>query len=252
MVDRPRPLPPDPLVELRGVTFGFRRDAVLENVDLAVARRDFLAVVGPNGGGKTTLLKLMLGFHRPWRGEVVRRLGRRRGALGYVPQLSTFDREFPLRVESLVLMGRLGAGGMLSPYRRSDRRHAALALERLGLTALARRPIGELSGGQMQRALIARALAGDPDILLLDEPTSSVDAESRTVLAAALAELNASMPIVVVTHDLATFAHQVTRVACVDRILTEQARTAFASPVPASASPPAPGPTPAALWAVRR
>ncbi|HVR11308.1 MAG TPA: metal ABC transporter ATP-binding protein, partial [Thermoanaerobaculia bacterium] len=200
------------MIEIRGVTFGYRREAVVENVDLAIGKRDFLALVGPNGGGKTTLLKLMLGFFPPWRGEVVRRLSRRRGAIGYVPQFSSFDRDFPLRVESLVLMGRLGTSGLFLPYRRDDRRRAAQALAILRLSALARLPIGELSGGEVQRVLIARALAGDPEILLLDEPTSSVDPESREVLADVLSELNARIPVVVVTHDISSLARQVTRV----------------------------------------
>lgn len=212
-----------PLIEARDVTFGYRREAVVEHVDLAIGGRDFLALVGPNGGGKTTLLRLMLGFFPPWRGELVRRLSGRRGAIGYVPQFSSFDRDFPLRVESLVLMGRLGASGMFLPYRRHDRRRAAEALATLRLTELARLPIGELSGGEVQRMLIARALAGDPEILLLDEPTSSVDPESREVLATVLAEVNTRIPVVVVTHDISSLASQVTRVAFVNRTLTEQA-----------------------------
>jgi zinc transport system ATP-binding protein len=220
-------MPPEmtepPLIEIRGVTFGYRREAVVENVDLAIGRRDFLALVGPNGGGKTTLLKLILGFFPPWRGKMVRRLSRRRGAIGYVPQFSNFDRDFPLRVESLVLMGRLGASGLVMPYRREDRRRAAQALATLRLAELARLPIGELSGGEVQRVLIARALAGDPEILLLDEPTSSVDPESREVLATVLAELNTRIPLVVVTHDISSLARQVTRVAFVNRTLTEPA-----------------------------
>jgi len=228
--DKPdRPEKPDqggsgespPMIEIRGVTFGYRREAVVENVDLAIGKRDFLALVGPNGGGKTTLLKLMLGFFPPWRGEVVRRLSRRRGAIGYVPQFSSFDRDFPLRVESLVLMGRLGTSGLFLPYRRDDRRRAAQALAILRLSALARLPIGELSGGEVQRVLIARALAGDPEILLLDEPTSSVDPESREVLATVLAEVNTRIPVVVVTHDISSLARQVTRVAFVNRTLAE-------------------------------
>jgi zinc transport system ATP-binding protein len=212
----------EPLIEFRDVTFGYRRETVVEHVDLAIGRGDFLALVGPNGGGKTTLLRLMLGFFPPWRGEVVRRLSRRRGAMGYVPQFSSFDRDFPMRVESLVLMGRLGASGLFRPYQRDDRLRAAQALAKLRLTELARLPIGELSGGEVQRVLIARALAGDPEILLLDEPTSSVDPGSREVLAAVLSELNARIPVVVVTHDISSLARQVTRVAFVNRTLTEE------------------------------
>lgn len=213
---------PPALVEVRGVTFGYGREPVLEDVDLAVGGRDFLVLEGPNGGGKTTLLKLMLGLLRPWRGEVLRRFARPRGAIGYVPQSSSFDRDFPLRVERLVLMGRLARSGLLRPWSREDRRQAALALARLELTHLARLPIAELSGGQMQRVLIARALAGEPEILMLDEPTSSVDPPSRDVLAGLLADLHRRIPLVVVTHDLASFEGQATRVVHVHRRVTPQ------------------------------
>jgi zinc transport system ATP-binding protein len=209
-----------PLLELRGVTFGYHGETVLEGVDLAVERRDFLALVGPNGGGKTTLLKILLGFLSPWSGEVIRRLPARRGAIGYVPQFSTFDRGFPLRVEQVVLMGRLGARGLLGRYSAADREAARRALQRMRLVPVARAHIAELSLGQLQRALIARALAAEPDILILDEPTASVDAESRQVLAGILEELNSRIPVVVVTHDIGDVAAQVKRVALVQRTVT--------------------------------
>jgi zinc transport system ATP-binding protein len=211
-----------PLIEVIGVTFGYGREVVIEEIDLTVGGRDFLVLEGPNGGGKTTLLKLMLGLLSPWRGEVRRHLGRRRGAIGYVPQFSAFDRNFPLRVESLVLMGRLAHRGLLRAYDRDDRREAAWALDRLRLTHLARLPIASLSGGEAQRVLIARALAGDPQILMLDEPTSSVDPQSRDVLGSVLADLNRRIPVVVVTHDLASFSGQATRIAHIHRTLTAQ------------------------------
>jgi zinc transport system ATP-binding protein len=210
-----------PLVEVRDLSFGYGSQPVLEDVDLTIGGRDFLALLGPNGGGKTTLLKLVLGLLRPWRGEVERRLSGRHGAMGYVPQFTNFERDFPLRVESLVLMGRLGISGLLRPYRRADRLRVAEVLDRLRLSALARLPIGELSGGQLQRVLIARALVGDPEILLLDEPTASVDPESRELLGAVLSELNAHIPVVIVTHDVGALSHQVTRVAFVNRRLRE-------------------------------
>jgi zinc transport system ATP-binding protein len=213
----------EPLIEVRALSFGYDRQPVLEDVDLTIGRHDFLALVGPNGGGKTTLLKLILGLLKPWSGQVIRRLSGRRGAIGWVPQFSSFDRDFPLRVESLVLMGRLGASGLLRPYRRADRRRVAEVLAMLRLASLARLPIGELSGGQLQRVLIARALAGDPEILLLDEPTSSVDPESREVLANTLADLNTRIPVVVVTHDVSALSRQVTRVVFVNRRLSAEA-----------------------------
>jgi zinc transport system ATP-binding protein len=195
---------------------------VLDGVDLDIQPRDFLAIIGPNCGGKTTLLKVMLGLLRPWSGEVVYHLPSGddpRGRLGYVPQFSTFDKDFPLRVSDMVLMGRLGNGGLLRRWSRQDRAAADEAIERLGLSGVARSHVAEISGGQLQRVLIARALVSDPEILFLDEPTASIDAESRATLSELLEELNRSIPVVVVTHDVTSIASMVRRIACINRRL---------------------------------
>jgi zinc transport system ATP-binding protein len=213
------------LVEVRDVTFGYGREVVLDHVSLGVERRDFLAVIGPNGGGKTTLLKVILGLVRPWSGEVAFHLSSGasgsdpRGRLGYVPQFSTFDKDFPLRLGDMVLMGRLGSRALLRPYSRDDRAAADREMERLNLAPLARAHVAEVSGGQLQRALIARALVSDPAVLFLDEPTASIDAESRETLRELLADLNRTIPIVVVTHDVTSFAPMVSRIACINRRL---------------------------------
>ena len=213
---------PESLVEVRDVTFGYGREVVLDHVSLAIEPRDFLAVIGPNGGGKTTLLKAILGLVRPWSGEVVFHLSSGsgpRGRLGYVPQFSTFDRDFPLRIADMVLMGRLGRRSVLRPYSREDRTAADQAIERLGLAGVARAHASEVSGGQLQRALIARALVSEPEILFLDEPTASIDAESRETLRELLEDLNRTIPIVVVTHDVTSLAPMVRRIACINRKL---------------------------------
>src|SRR5215218_4593131 len=215
-------MPETPLVEVRGVTFGYGREVVLDHVDLEIQPRDFLAIIGPNGGGKTTLLKVMLGLLQPWSGEVVYHLSSgpdSRGRLGYVPQFSTFDKDFPLRVSDMVLMGRLGSRGLLRPYSRADRAAADQALDRLGLRGIARAHVAEISGGQLQRVLIARALVASPDILFLDEPTASIDAESRETLRGLREDLNRTIPIVVVTHDVTSIATMVRRIACINRRL---------------------------------
>ena len=207
------------VLEVRGLTFGYEREAVLRDVNLRVGGDDFLAIIGPNGGGKTTLLRLMLGLETPWRGSVHWSRTLVPGAIGYVPQFSTFDKNFPLQVRDAVLMGRLGRGGLLARYGQADYRAVDQMLERLQLDGIAAMPIAELSGGQLQRALIARALVGDPAILFLDEPTASVDAETRQVLEGVLAELNRRIPVVVITHDITGFASQVKQIACVNRQL---------------------------------
>jgi|CXWL01.1.fsa_nt_gi zinc transport system ATP-binding protein len=209
-----------PVLELRHVTFGYDAEPVLEDVSLAIQPRELLGLVGPNGGGKSTLLKILLGLIRPWSGEVVNPLRAEPGAIGYVPQFSTFDRRFPLRVMDAVLMGRLGRRGGFRRYTADDRAAAVTALEQLRLTDLARRPLADLSGGQLQRTLIARALASRPRILLLDEPTASVDSASRDALAAIFADLVDTIPIVIVTHDLELVARRAHRIALLNRRLS--------------------------------
>ncbi|HEX7185486.1 MAG TPA: metal ABC transporter ATP-binding protein [Thermoanaerobaculia bacterium] len=214
-----------PLISARDVTFGYNREVVVEDVSFDIYPRDFLAIIGPNGGGKTTLVKILLGLLKPWSGEVVYHLpdrkGRKghRGALGYVPQFSTFDKSFPLRVADVVLMGRLGSRGLLRPYTRADRTEAGSALDRLGIADLAGAHINEISGGQLQRTLIARALVSEPEALFLDEPTASIDAESRGSLLGILEELNRRIPVVVITHDVTAIAPMVQRIACINRRL---------------------------------
>lgn len=192
---------------------------VLKELTLSVHKGDFLAVLGPNGGGKTTLLKVMLGLIKPTSGTV--RVfggppGATTGRIGYVPQSLQFDRAFPISVREVVLMGRLSKSRLFRRYGREDHAKAAKALEVTGLTALADRRIGSLSGGELQRALIARALAGEPELLLLDEPTASVDPEMKTTIYDLLDKLKRNHTIVLVTHDTGTIAHHVSRIACLN------------------------------------
>lgn len=207
------------LIDVRDVTFGYEAEAVLRNIQLTIRRGDFLAIIGPNGGGKTTLVKLILGLLKPWSGQIELHPSLSRGALGYVPQFSTFDTKFPLRVCDVVVMGRLGKRGLFQRYSADDWRTVDALLERLGLTPLRHATVGELSGGQLQRVLIARALVGEPAVLFMDEPTSSVDTETRSTLDSLLRELSAHIPVVVITHDVTAFASLVRQFACVNRKL---------------------------------
>jgi zinc transport system ATP-binding protein len=207
----------EPLIEVRDVTFGYGREVVLDHVSLAIQPRDFLAIIGPNGGGKTTLIKVILGLLRPWSGDVIVRTPHRH--LGYVPQFSTFDRSFPLRVRDVVLMGKLGRRGLVRRYTKEDREDVERILERLKLTDVALSHVSGVSGGQLQRVLIARALAGGPEALFLDEPTASIDAESREVLREILEELNQRIPVVVITHDVTSLSTMATHIACINRRL---------------------------------
>ncbi len=210
-----------PAAELAGVSLSLRGNPVLEDVSLRIEAHDYLAVLGPNGGGKTSLLKILLGLLSPDRGSV-RILGRpaRRahGQVGYVPQHVRFDLAFPIRVMDVVLMGRLGAA-RFGRIGAQDRAAAEAVLERVEIQGLAQRPIGALSGGQLQRVLIARALAQRPKLLLLDEPTASLDERIGRSVWELFEELSEEMAVVVVSHDVGAISRYVRSVACLNRRL---------------------------------
>jgi zinc transport system ATP-binding protein len=210
-----------PVAELQRVSLALRGIPVLDDVSLRIEPGDYLAILGPNGGGKTTLLKVLLGLRPPDRGTV-RVFGSSPkhavGRVGYVPQVRTFDPDFPIRVLDVVLMGRLRRGS-LGRLRAEDRERAHDALVRVEMWDLAERPIGALSGGQLQRVLIARALVGEPQLLLLDEPTSSLDERMGRGIWDFFEELSRSMAVVVVSHDIGAISRHVRSVACLNRRL---------------------------------
>ena len=210
----------EPVIALQDVDFSYDGNRVLENVTLTVQAFDFLCVVGPNAGGKTTLLKLLLGLIHPTSGRL-RVFGqapeRVRRRMGYMPQHTALDPLFPVSVLDVVLMGRLGGTRLFGPFRRGDRDAARSALEKVGMEDLRMHSFADLSGGQRQRVLIARALASDPELLLLDEPTANVDAVVETEFYEILRQLNDRMTVVLVTHDLGFVSRYVDRVACVNR-----------------------------------
>ncbi len=210
----------EPVIELIEVSFSYDGVPVLEKVNLEVGKQDFVSIVGPNGGGKTTLLRLLLGLLRPSAGTV-RILGKSpattRHRIGYMPQHAHVDPQFPVNVMDVVLMGRLGHTGAFGPYRRADREAALAALEEMGMTAFRRRAFSALSGGQRQRVLIARALACEPELLLLDEPTASLDQAIETELYEHLYRLSDRLTVVVVCHDVGFVSKFVNRVVCVKR-----------------------------------
>jgi zinc transport system ATP-binding protein len=211
-----------PVIVLQNVSFAYDGVPALEDVSLEVEDGEFMGLVGPNGGGKSTLLRIVLGLLAADAGRVSV-LGappaQARGELGYVPQFATFRRDFPVTVEETVLLGRLGKTRTLLGYRAHDRVLARRVMEETGVAELRARPIETLSGGQLQRVLIARALAGEPRILLLDEPTSNIDLRAEGDIFDLLKTLNARMTIVVVSHDIGFISQYVTRVACLNRTL---------------------------------
>jgi zinc transport system ATP-binding protein len=211
---------PEAAIKITDMSFAYQAAPVLEHVNLAIETGDFSSIVGPNGGGKTTLLKLMLGLLQPTSGTV-RIFGeppeRSRTRIGYVPQHHGFDIYFPVRVLDVVLMGRLQPGGRLGPFSRADKKIARRVLGEIGLGNLEKRPFASLSGGQRQRTLIARSLASNPELLLLDEPTAHVDVVAAGELNSLLQELNKRVTIVMVSHDLGFVSHPIKNVICVNR-----------------------------------
>ncbi len=206
------------LIEMRNIAFGYGRTPVLENVSLAVGEKDYILIIGPNGGGKTTLLKLILGILKPWSGTVVFQ-GDVAERIGYVPQFAGFNRSFPITVFEMVLSGCINGRNYLKPYTRADRERTAAMLHKVNLYDKRQQNIIDLSGGQMQRTLIARALVSEPAVLLLDEPTASIDATSQSALLPLLDDLNGEMAIVVVTHDPTAFSLSYRHLACLNKEL---------------------------------
>ena len=210
------------VVRLEDVWVRFDGVAVLEGIDLSVYQNDFMGMIGPNGGGKTTLLKVILGLIRPSQGKVTV-LGstpeRGRRFVGYVPQYSLFDRDFPVSVWDVVLMGRLGQAGRFRRYSEEDKKAALHVLETVEMLDFKGSQIGRLSGGQQQRVFIARALVSEPKLLLLDEPTASVDAPMMEEFYELLNRLKKRMAIVLVTHDLSAVSIYVDTVGCLNRKL---------------------------------
>ena len=204
---------------MAGISFSYATRTILDGVDLRIFRNEAICLVGPNGGGKTTLIKLILGLFAPDSGTI-KVFGETpceaSGKIGYVPQHASYDPKFPISVLDVVLMGRLSPG-LFFRHRQKDRERARGALLAVGLADFAARPFAALSGGQRQRVLIARALAGDGEILILDEPTASIDQEATARLYELLRSFAGSLTIMMVTHDLGVVSSLFTRVACVNR-----------------------------------
>lgn len=229
------------LITLRNVGVAYVGYEALKGVDLEIGETDFLGVIGPNGGGKTTLVKAILGTV-PHTGQIQYApemfCGTER-LIGYLPQIAAFDRAFPISVLEVVLSGLQGRRGFLSRYTREDRAKALSLLDSAGIAHSANDPIGEVSGGQMQRALLARAIISDPKLLILDEPANFVDNKFEKELYHTLQELNKHMAIVMVSHDIGTISSVVKEIVCVNRhvhrhrsnILTEEQLRNYDCPI---------------------
>jgi zinc transport system ATP-binding protein len=206
-----------PLISIKNVSAAYSGNVVLNNVTLNIVSEDFTGVIGPNGGGKTTLLLIILGLLKPQKGTVERNIGKH--DIGYLPQVSQFDDQFPITVENVVLSGL--STGMNIRRKKTPESVAKVTkiLKSTGISELRYRPIGELSGGELQRTMLARAIVSSPKLLILDEPNTYVDNRFEQELYKILVELNKTMAILLVSHDVGIISPYIKSIACVNNSL---------------------------------
>lgn len=210
----------EPLIKIQNLTLGYDREPVLKDVNLEIYENDFLGMIGPNGGGKTTLLKAILGLLKPMSGKIIFRkdIDKQKKPFGYLPQVKHMDRNFPITVFDVVRSGSL----MRNPKKVTSseiREKVGELLHEMGITGIRNKAIGELSGGQVQRVFLCRALLSDPQVLILDEPDTFVDNRFEGELYEKLRQLNEHMAIILVSHDVGTISSYVKTIACVNGVL---------------------------------
>lgn len=220
------------LLSLRDVAAAYDNKTVLHDVNLDVYNNDFLGIIGPNGGGKTTLIKVILGLLKPTAGTIqffqnekpVNSL-----TMGYLPQYNSIDKKFPICVEEVVLSGLSLKKSLTSRFTKEQKEKTRQTIARMGLEGLEKRPIGQLSGGQLQRALLGRAVISDPDLLILDEPSTYIDKQFEARLYELLTEINKECAIILVSHDIGTVLQNVKSIACVNETLDYHPDTGITS-----------------------
>ena len=209
------------IVSLKNVTVKYGSYTAIESANLEIFEGDFIGIIGPNGGGKTTLIKAILGSV-PYSGEITLSptlFDNGRRLIGYLPQQTTFDRQFPISVIEVVLSGLQSQKGFSRRYKTEERNKALQLLDNMGISSIADRQIGDISGGQMQRVLLCRAIIAEPKLLILDEPTNFVDKRFESELYDILRELNKQMTIVMVSHDVHNISSAVKSIVCVNRTI---------------------------------
>ena len=212
----------DEIIRLSGVNAGYENKQVLENIDLTIYERDFLGVIGPNGGGKTTLMKVILGLLKPQSGSIrffkdgveVPSI-----SMGYLPQYSTIDKKFPISVYDVVLSGLNRQKSLFRSFTSEQHEQVRRTISKMGLEGMERRSIGQLSGGQLQRALLGRALVSNPQVVILDEPNTYIDQRFQAVLSTMLEEINRDRAVILVSHDIGSVLQSVKSIACVSHTL---------------------------------
>lgn len=205
------------IIEIEELSVNYGKVRALDNISLRIKDKEFLGIVGPNGGGKTTLLKVLLGLIKPSAGRIKIRAGSK---IGYVPQFTNFNKSFPIKVIDAILMGKLsGKLVFFHKYSKNDINAAEKIMDDLGILQFKDRQIGQLSGGQMQKVLIARALIMEPEILLLDEPTASLDSNAKNDIYKLLKKLNSHKTIIIVSHDMGVVTSYVNSIVCLNKRL---------------------------------
>lgn len=204
------------LIRIHNLAIGYEGESpIVSGINLTISDRDYIGVIGPNGGGKTTFIRTLTGALTPLAGNI--EYADKDLRIGYLPQIKSIDKSFPISVTDVVLSGLAAKKGLFGRYRKADRKHAQGWLREIGIASLAERTIGGLSGGELQRVLLCRALISDPQLLILDEPTTFVDNKFEKELYELLAGLNRKMAIVMVSHDLGTVSRYVKSIVCINR-----------------------------------
>ncbi len=227
------------LIDIKSLSVSYNGDTVLKDVNLEVFSNDFIGVVGPNGGGKTTLVKAILGLIKPAKGNIHRTFSSRlAGSIGYLPQVQKIDYKFPITVKDVVRSGLSDGSNMFKGDQDSDAR-IKKTLQDMGVLGLIKKSIGSLSGGELQRVLLCRSIISDPELLILDEPNSFVDNKFERDLYEKLKQLNDKMAIILVSHDIGTISYYIKSIACVNKklhyhksnIITEDQLASYDCPI---------------------
>jgi len=209
----------NPILKLTDINAGYEETKALTNVNLTVYDKDFLGVIGPNGGGKTTLIKIILGLKKPISGNIEYfKNGKKtdRIEMGYLPQYNKIDKKFPISVENVILSGLSRQKKLLQRFTDEQHEKVKNTIEQMGLNDMGKRPIGELSGGELQRVLLGRAIVSEPDVVILDEPSTYIDKQFEVKLYELLGKINKRRAIILVSHDIGTVLQNVKTIACVN------------------------------------
>ena len=210
---------PNPIIQISDLYAAYEEKTVLSHVDLTVYERDFLGIIGPNGGGKTTLIKSILGLHQPQKGKIhFYKNGKEVPEInmGYLPQYNNIDKKFPISVYEVILSGLSKQKSIFQRYSNEQNELVRQMIIQMGLEGMDKRAIGELSGGQLQRALLGRALVSNPEVIILDEPNTYIDKRFEAKLYSLLEEINKERAIILVSHDIGTILKNVKTIACVN------------------------------------